>query len=264
MMQNSPFFFALALYTFWEKVGIRIDQLNVVERTKLSETKKLMKTRNQFLSLILIASISLAFIGCKSSNAVKGGAIGGTAGGVIGGLISKNNTATGIIVGAAIGGSAGALIGREMDKQAEELRRDLKGAKVERVGEGIKITFDSGILFAVDQATLNSNSKTNLDNLATTLKKYPDTKVVIEGHTDDTGTNEYNQTLSQRRASTVEQFLSNSGVANKRIRSQGFGEEMPAVPNTSAAARAQNRRVEVAIFANKKMQRMARRGELGS
>jgi outer membrane protein OmpA-like peptidoglycan-associated protein len=254
----------LDLQNWCGKVGIGIDLLIPVEHTKISEINTLMKTQNQFLLLFLIASLSLASIGCKTSNAVKGGAIGGTAGGVIGGLISKNNTATGIIVGAAIGGSAGAIIGREMDKQAEELRRDLKGAKVERVGEGIKITFDSGILFAVDQATLNSNSRNNLENLATTLKKYPDTKVVIEGHTDDTGTAEYNQTLSQRRALNVEQFLSNSGVATKRLRSRGFGEEMPAVPNTSAAARAQNRRVEVAIFANKKMQRMARRGELGS
>jgi outer membrane protein OmpA-like peptidoglycan-associated protein len=254
----------LVLYTWRKKVGITIDQLIPIERTKISQTKTLMKTRNQFLSVILIVAFSMAAVGCKTSNAVKGGAIGGTAGGVIGGLISKNNTATGIIVGAAIGGSAGAIIGREMDKQAEELRRDLKGAKVERVGEGTKITFDSGILFAVDQATLNSNSKTNLENLATTLKKYPDTKVVIEGHTDDTGTAEYNQTLSQRRALTVEQYLSNSGVATKRLRSRGFGEEMPAVPNTSASARAQNRRVEVAIFANKRMQRMARRGQLGN
>ncbi|WP_332911284.1 OmpA family protein [Algoriphagus boritolerans] len=95
-------------------------------------------------------------------------------------------------------------------------------------------------------------------------KKYPDTNVVIEGHTDDTGTAEYNQTLSEKRASTVLRFLSDSGVAGKRLQSQGFGEELPEVPNTSDAARAQNRRVEVAIFANKKMQRMAKRGELGS
>ncbi|WP_332911283.1 glycine zipper domain-containing protein [Algoriphagus boritolerans] len=130
-----------------------------------------MKTKNQFLSLFLILTLSVFSLNCKTSNAVKGGAIGGTAGGVIGGLLSKKNTATGIIVGAAIGGSAGAIIGREMDKQAEELKRDLKGAKVERVGEGIKITFDSGILFAVDQSTLNSASQNNLENLATTLKK---------------------------------------------------------------------------------------------
>ena len=122
-----------------------------------------MKMNNKILSLLLVSSLAFATIGCKTSNALKGGAIGGAAGGVLGGLLSKNNTATGIIVGAAIGGSAGAIIGREMDKQAEELRRDLKGAKVERVGEGIKITFDSGLLFGFDQATLNSSSRGNLD-----------------------------------------------------------------------------------------------------
>ncbi len=223
-----------------------------------------MKTNNKILSLFLIASLSIATLGCKTSNAVKGGAIGGAAGGVIGGLLSKNNTATGIIVGSAIGGSAGAIIGNEMDKQAEELRRDLKGAKVERVGEGIKITFDSGILFGVDQAELNPASQTNLENLATTLKKYPDTNVIIEGHTDDTGSTEHNQALSEKRASSVEDFLTSAGVDDKRLSSQAFGEEMPAVPNDSPEARAQNRRVEVAIFANKKMQKMAEKGELGN
>ncbi|GAA0879555.1 OmpA family protein [Algoriphagus jejuensis] len=222
-----------------------------------------MKTTNKILSLLLICTLSIATLSCKTSNAVKGGAIGGAAGGVIGGLLSKNNTATGIIVGSAIGGSAGAIIGNEMDKQAEELKRDLKGAKVERVGEGIKITFDSGILFGVDEATLNVASQTNLTNLATTLKKYEDTNILIEGHTDDTGAAEYNQTLSEQRASTVADFLSDAGVDNKRLSSQAFGEEMPAVPNTSAEARAQNRRVEVAIYANKKMQKMAEKGELG-
>ena len=213
---------------------------------------------------MLIAALSVGTLACKTSNAVKGGAIGGTAGGVIGGLLSKNNTATGIIVGSAIGGSAGAIIGHEMDKQADELERDLKGTKVERIGEGIKLTFDSGILFEVNKATLSTASQTNLENLATTLKKYPDTNVLIEGHTDDTGAAEYNQTLSEKRAATVEEFLANSGVEGKRLSSQGFGEEIPAVENSSNDARAQNRRVEVAIVANKKMQKMAEKGELGN
>lgn len=222
-----------------------------------------MKTKNQFLALFLIISISLLSVNCKTSNAVKGGAIGGTAGGVIGGLLSKKNTATGIIVGAAIGGSAGAIIGREMDKQAEELRRDLKGAKVERVGEGIKITFDSGLLFGFDQATLNSSSRGNLENLASTLKKYEDTKILIEGHTDSVGEESYNMALSRNRASAVRSYLGNLGVGSARMSSTGSGESNPVASNDSESGRAQNRRVEVAIFANKKMQRMAKRGELG-
>lgn len=223
-----------------------------------------MKTKNQFLTLFLIISMSILSVNCKTSNAVKGGAIGGTAGGVLGGVLSKNNTATGIIVGAAIGGSAGALIGREMDKQAEELQRDLKGAKVERLGEGIKITFDSGLLFGFDQATLNSSSRDNLKSLASTLKKYEDTEILIEGHTDSVGEENYNLTLSRNRSAAVKDYLGNLGVASSRMSSIGFGESSPIASNDSESGRAQNRRVEVAIYANKKMQRMAKRGELGS
>ncbi|MFN3997738.1 OmpA family protein [Algoriphagus sp.] len=222
-----------------------------------------MKTKNQFFSLLLIISMAFVSLNCKTSNAVKGGAIGGTAGGVIGGLLSKKNTATGIIVGAAIGGSAGAIIGREMDKQAEELRRDLKGAKVERVGEGIKITFDSGLLFGFDQATLNSSSKGNLENLASTLKKYEDTRILIEGHTDSVGEESYNLSLSRNRSAAVKNYLGNLGVATSRMNSTGLGESSPVASNESESGRAQNRRVEVAIYANKKMQRMAKRGQLG-
>lgn len=225
---------------------------------------KIMKTNSKILSLLLVTALSITTLSCKTSNAVKGGAIGGTAGGVIGGLLAgKNNTATGIIIGAAIGGSAGALIGNEMDKQAEELQRDLKGAKVERVGEGIKITFESGILFGFDESSLNANSQSNLQDLAKTLNKYPDTNILVEGHTDDKGEESYNLNLSVQRASTVETFLVNQGVASERLDSQGLGESLPVQTNETEAGRAENRRVEVAIYANKKMQKMAKRGELG-
>lgn len=225
---------------------------------------KIMKTNSKILSLLLVTALSITTLSCKTSNAVKGGAIGGTAGGVIGGLLAgKNNTATGIIIGAAIGGSAGALIGNEMDKQAEELQRDLKGAKVERVGEGIKITFESGILFGFDESSLNANSQSNLQDLAKTLNKYPDTNILVEGHTDDKGEEPYNLNLSVQRASTVETFLANQGVASERLDSQGLGESLPVQTNETEAGRAENRRVEVAIYANKKMQKMAKRGELG-
>ncbi|MDI1322299.1 MAG: OmpA family protein [Algoriphagus sp.] len=222
-----------------------------------------MKTNRQILSLVLIATLSLVAISCKTSNAVKGGAIGGTIGGVAGGLISGgNNTATGIIIGAAIGGSAGAIIGREMDKQAEELERDLEAAEVERVGEGIKVTFDSGLLFGIDKATLNSASKANLDSLAKTLNKYEDTNIVIDGHTDNTGTEKHNMALSIDRANTVEKYLRNLGVSASRITTNGFGETLPEVSNDSDSGRSQNRRVEIGIVANEKMQEDAKKGEL--
>ncbi|WP_026966981.1 OmpA family protein [Algoriphagus terrigena] len=222
-----------------------------------------MKTSNRILLGVGLLGILAAAPSCKTSNAVKGGAIGGAAGGVIGGLISKNNTATGIIIGSAIGGSAGAIIGHEMDKQAEELQRDLEGAKVERVGEGIKITFDSGLLFGFDQASLTATSETNLKDLATILQKYEDTNILIEGHADDKGTEEYNQKLSEERAQSVSSYLTGLGVSSGRVSDVGHGEIMPVGSNDSEAGRAANRRVEVAIYANKKMQKMAKKGELG-
>ncbi|EAZ80220.1 OmpA family protein [Algoriphagus machipongonensis] len=223
-----------------------------------------MKTTNKILYTLMIASVSMGAVSCKSSNAVKGGAIGGAAGGILGGVIAgKDNTATGVLIGSAIGGSAGAIIGNEMDKAAEELQRDLEGATVERVGEGIKITFDSGLMFDVDKATLNSNSRDNLMELSETLKKYDETNILVEGHTDATGSDDYNLDLSRKRAYSVEDYLTNLGIQKSRLEITAYGENQPIATNETEAGRQQNRRVEVAIYANKKMQRMAERGELG-
>jgi outer membrane protein OmpA-like peptidoglycan-associated protein len=220
--------------------------------------------KSSFKIIITLFITAVLFTGCQASNAVKGGAIGAAAGGVLGGVIAgKDNTAVGAIIGATVGGTAGALIGRRMDKQAEELRNDLKGAQVERVGEGIKITFDSGLMFATNQASLNVNTKENLKNLASTLQKYEDTDILIEGHTDNTGTDEYNMELSNKRASSVQDYLMGIGVTFERLSIAGYGESQPITENDSAAGKQANRRVEVAIYANKKMQRMAKRGELG-
>lgn len=221
-----------------------------------------MKSSLKVIAAILV-SVSL-FMGCQASNTAKGGAIGAAAGGVLGGVIAgKDNTAIGAIIGATVGGTAGALIGRRMDKQAEELKKDLEGATVERVGEGIKITFDSGLMFATNQSNLNVNTKDNLQNLATVLQKYEDTNVLIEGHTDNTGTDEYNLELSKKRASSVQDYLISLGLDYKRLEIAGYGESQPIADNGSAAGRQSNRRVEVAIYANDKMKRMAKRGELG-
>ena len=160
---------------------------------------------------IIIALTAAVFAGegCNWNRAQRGAAIGGAAGAGAGAAIGSrsDNTLAGAIIGAAIGGTAGALIGNYMDKQAEELQRDLKNAKVERIGEGIKITFDSGILFDVDKDQVNSTSQSNLNELAETLNKYDDTEILIEGHTDSTGSEAYNQKLSERRASSVASYL---------------------------------------------------------
>ena len=214
-------------------------------------------------SIIIILSV-LLLTSCNASKTLKGGAIGAAAGGAIGAAIGSRSghTAEGAIIGAAIGGTAGALIGRYMDKQAEELQRDLEGAKVERVGEGIKITFDSGLLFDVNSSTLQSASKTNIVNLAEVLNKYDDTNILVEGHTDSSGSDEYNQTLSEKRAGSVSNLLKLQGVDGARVITMGYGESQPVADNETAYGKQQNRRVDIAIYANEKLKRAAKRGEI--
>lgn len=215
--------------------------------------------RGLILTLIFLSAVSLA--SCSSwSRKQKGAAIGATAGAVLGGVIGKqsDNTAVGAILGAAIGGAAGAYIGHYMDKQAAELERDLEGAKIERVGEGIKITFDSGILFDFDKATLKEESKRNLEKLGVILNKYADTNVLLEGHTDATGSEEYNLELSRRRAQAVANFLAGLGVNPTRFTIMGYGESQPIADNATEEGRRLNRRVEVAIFANDRLKAIAR------
>lgn len=225
--------------------------------------KKQLQTKI-LLSVIITALLIPTLLGCKASNTAKGGAIGAGTGAAIGGIIGhqSGNTVVGAIIGAAVGGSAGALIGRRMDKQAEELARDLEGAQVQRVGEGILITFQSGLQFDLNSSALTSSTQTNLANLAATLKKYDDTDIIIEGHTDNTGEAAYNQKLSEKRAVSVENYLVAQGVAGKRITTKGYGEEQPLNANASNDERQTNRRVEVAIYANKEMKRLAKQGKI--
>jgi len=215
-------------------------------------------------TVIVILCVSIALMGCQASNTVKGGAIGATAGGILGGIIGKQagNTAVGAIIGAAIGGTAGALIGNYMDRQAAEMKKDLQNAKIERVGEGIKITFDSGILFETNKSDLQPQAKENIGKLAVILNKYPDTNILVEGHTDSTGSTEYNQLLSERRSAAVATYTEGLGVATNRFTTIGFGETQPIASNSTAEGRQQNRRVEIAIFANDKLKDAATSGNL--
>ncbi|MBI1806309.1 MAG: OmpA family protein [Ignavibacteria bacterium] len=222
-----------------------------------------MKTNLKIFFVVLV-SASILLSGCQASKTVKGTAIGAGAGAIIGGIIGKQagNTAAGAIIGAAIGGTAGALIGNYMDRQAEEMKKDLAGAKIERIGEGIKITFNSGILFETNKAELQTPAKTNIQNLAKILNKYSDTNILIEGHTDSTGSSEYNQHLSERRAESVSNFTKGLAVQGSRITTVGYGESQPVASNATAEGRKQNRRVEIAIFANDKLKDAAKNGEL--
>ena len=201
------------------------------------------------------------------NNKTKGGLIGAgggaAAGAVIGGLLGGGRgTAIGAIVGAAAGGTTGVLIGNKMDKQAADLQKDMQNAKVERVGEGIKITFDAGILFDVNKADLRPASFTEIDKMAAVLQKYPDTNVIVEGHTDNTGTDAINQPLSQRRAQSVANEAIAKGVASSRITTNGYGSTQPIADNSTAEGKQANRRVEIAIYANEKMKKAAEAGKL--
>lgn len=221
--------------------------------------------RSKFVLIFgLLLSASILFYSCSASKTEKGAIIGAAAGGVVGGVIGHQagNTALGAIIGAAVGGTAGALIGHYMDKQAEEMRRDLKNAKIERVGEGIKITFDSGILFNTDSDLLSQQAKNNIASLSTILNKYPDTNILVTGYTDSIGPEEYNKKLSERRANSVADYAKTRGVAGSRFSSVGLGESNPVASNETPEGRRANRRVEVAIFANDKLKEAAKNGEL--
>lgn len=199
--------------------------------------------------------VALIMIGCNATKSQKGAVIGGTAGAVGGTIIGKatGNKTLGTIIGAVVGGTAGAIIGRDMDKQAEQIKNDIPGAKVERVDEGIKVEFNEKILFAFSKFDIGDSAKFNLNKLVAILNKYPNTNIEIQGHTDSRGTDEYNMGLSERRAGAVRDYLQSQGINSIRMTTKGFGESAPAYTNDTPEGMAQNRRVEFLITANDKM-----------
>jgi outer membrane protein OmpA-like peptidoglycan-associated protein len=220
-----------------------------------------MKRIHLIIALCLTGTL---LFNCGWSHMARGGTIGAGIGGVVGGLIGykAGNTAVGAIIGSAVGGASGMAIGRYMDKQAAEIKRDLKGAKVERVGEGIKITFQSGILFKVNSSVLLPEANANVTDLARILLKYKDTDILVEGHTDSTGAALYNQNLSENRGNSVSNQLKSQGVQQSRISVMGYGEDQPLDDNGTEIGRKNNRRVEIAIFANNKLKKAAKNGTI--
>jgi len=217
------------------------------------------------VALCLVLSTATLTSGCEtSSNAGRGAGIGAAAGGVLGGIIGSRSGSwgKGLILGAVIGGAAGAIIGDYMDKQAAEINRNVEGAKVERVGEGIRVVFDTGLLYSSGSSTITSESRYNIEKLSRILNKYHDTDLVIEGHTDSTGDEASNQYLSERRAESVASLLKAYGVPGRRITTVGYGETRPVATNETEAGRRLNRRVEVLIYANNDLKRQAETGEL--
>ena len=230
-----------------------------------------MKILNKTNIAALFISASLVLTSCEAvqnaNNQQKGTAIGTAAGAVLGGILGNNlgkggNAPLGAVLGGVIGGVAGNVIGNKMDKQAKEIKETLPGAEVERVGEGIKVTMSESLVnFAFNSADLTSVAKTNLDKLATVLANNPDTNINVYGHTDSKGTDEYNQSLSERRAASVKNYLAAKGIASSRIFAIGVGEKEPVATNETDAGRAENRRVEFAITANEEMINDAKNGQ---
>ncbi|UKJ07875.1 OmpA family protein [Solitalea lacus] len=215
-------------------------------------------------ALLLATLITIASVmpGCKNMTGTqKGAAIGAGSGAAIGALIGKaaGNTAIGALIGGAVGGVSGAYIGKYMDKQKKEIQETIPNAKVEEInnGEALKVTFESKVLFDVNKYDLKEASKSAIKQLSEILVKYPDTYVQIQGHTDNTGADEYNVTLSQKRAESVMSYATSLGVQANRMMAQGMGETKPVADNTTAAGRQENRRVEFYIVANDKLKQEA-------
>ena len=230
----------------------------VVETTK----KNVLFEKIAGSLLLMVVATTMLLAGCKSMNkSQKGAVIGGAGGGVVGGVVGRafGNTAMGAIIGATVGGVGGAVIGRQMDKQAEEIAKEMGDADVIREGEAIVIKFKEQVLFAYDRYDLNANAKSSLDKLRTTLLKYPETNITIIGHTDSKGTKQYNQTLSETRASTVANYTSQNGIDKNRLTAIGKGETDPIATNDTEEGSASNRRVEFVITANEKMKADAKK-----
>ncbi|GAA0871681.1 OmpA family protein [Gangjinia marincola] len=213
---------------------------------------------------ITLLSATLILGSCDSvrnaNNTQKGGAIGATGGAVIGGVIGNNvgdgdNSVLGAIIGGVVGGAAGAYIGNRMDKEAKRIENEIPGAEVERVGEGISIVFDekSGIYFDTNKSNINAESAQTLDKLVDIFKEYEKTKIIIDGHTDNVGAEEYNLTLSKKRATSVTDYLRSHGIDAGRLTTDWHGESQPKYDNSTPEGRSKNRRVEIGIVANEEL-----------
>tara|TARA_R110002051_G_scaffold325867_1_gene432590 strand:+ start:129294 stop:129986 length:693 start_codon:yes stop_codon:yes gene_type:complete len=207
-------------------------------------------------------------VGCNAvknaNNTQKGGAIGAGGGAVIGGIIGNNvgkgnNTALGAIIGAVVGGAAGGYIGNRMDKQAQRIEQEIPGAEVTRVGEGINVVFneDAGVYFDTNKSDVKGTSANTLDRLIGVLNEYPNTNILVEGHTDSAGADDYNMSLSKQRAESVTSYLVKNGISSNRLTTKWYGESQPKSDNSTTAGKAKNRRVEMVIVADENLKQEA-------
>ncbi|MDT0554821.1 OmpA family protein [Patiriisocius hiemis] len=225
-----------------------------------------MKTYIKQLSIFALATVFVInFTSCEATqnanNKQKGAVIGAAGGAILGAILGNNigkggNGEVGAVIGGVVGGAAGVIIGNKMDKQAQEIENEIPGAEVERVDDGIVVTFDenSGVYFDTNKYNINAASQSTLDKLAGVLREYPDTNVLVIGHTDSTGADEYNMTLSKQRATAVTNYFTGpKALSAGRFTTNWYGENSPVGDNSTAEGRAKNRRVNVVIVPNEKM-----------
>ncbi|WP_298539888.1 OmpA family protein [uncultured Aquimarina sp.] len=222
----------------------------------------MIKSNFNKIAIVLTALVILSSCDAvqNANNTQKGAVIGTTAGAVLGGVIGNNvgnkeNSVLGAIIGGVVGGVAGGVIGKQMDKQAQKIEEEIPGAEVTRVGEGIDIIFDenSGIYFETNKHNINAKSKETLNKLIGVFKDFPDTNIIVDGHTDSSGDDAYNMELSRKRANSVTDYLISQGINKSRLTTYYHGETLPKYDNATAEGRAKNRRVEFGVLANDKM-----------
>lgn len=221
-------------------------------------------TMNKIVLLFYALVLTVSLTNCKAvqnaNNKQKGAVIGATSGAVIGAIIGNNagkggNGEAGAVIGGVVGGTAGVLIGAKMDKQAQKIEEEIPGATVERVEDAIVITFDetSGVYFETNKYNINNASQQTLNKLVAVFKEYPETNILVVGHTDSVGAEDYNMTLSKNRATSVTNYLINNGISRSRLTTDWFGETQPIQDNSTSEGRAKNRRVNIAVLPNDKM-----------
>ncbi len=224
---------------------------------------RILNTRSA--ALVMAFTLLLSCNAVKNANKTqKGATIGAAGGAIIGGIIGnnvgdKNNTALGAILGAAIGGVAGGYIGNRMDRQAERIEEEIPGAEVTRVGEGINVTFneEAGVYFDTSKSNVKGTSAETLNKLAGIFKEYPDSYILVEGHTDSAGADDYNMKLSEQRAKSVTNYLIAQGLDASRFNTKWYGETQPKGDNSTKEGKAMNRRVELAIVASDELKKEA-------
>ncbi len=216
------------------------------------------------LGVVMLTGFTSCEATRNANNKQKGAVIGATGGAVLGAILGNNigkggNGELGAVIGGVVGGTAGVIIGNKMDKQAQQIENEIPGATVERLDDGIVVTFDenSGVFFDTGKYNVNAASQTILNKLSNVMKEYDQTNVIVAGHTDSQGSDALNMTLSKNRANAVTNYMVSTGLSVGRFTTVWYGEDQPAATNDTAEGRAKNRRVQLAIVPNEQMKEEA-------